>query len=148
MHIEFLVEDYSTQVVLLQILSKMLPIGTEYEIRIFEGKQDLLKKLPSRLKGYSSWIPEDWRIVILVDRDNEDCQTLKQKLEQIALDAGFITKATRPDSQHFQILNRIMCEELEAWFFGDIKAVSEAYPGVSLNLAQKANYRDPDGSRS
>jgi hypothetical protein len=143
-HIEFLVEDLSTQEALLRILLKMLPLGTEYEIRAFRGKQDLLSKLPSRLKGYYSWIPEDWKIVVLVDRDNEDCQSLKQKLEQFALDAGFRTKTTKADEESFQVLNRIMIEELEAWFFGDIKAVADAYPGISISLAQRASYRDPD----
>ena len=35
-------------------------------------------------------------------------------------------------------------EELEAWFFGDVKAITTAYPKVSPNLASKEKYRDPD----
>jgi hypothetical protein len=35
-------------------------------------------------------------------------------------------------------------EELEAWFFGDIEALHDAYHRVSLNLGKKAKYRDPD----
>ncbi len=42
------------------------------------------------------------------------------------------------------MLNRIAIEELEAWFFGDVKAIAEAYPGVSLSLGNKAKYRNPD----
>ncbi len=61
MHIEFLVEDFSTQEALLQLLPKMLPKNTEYEIRSFRGKEDLLSKLPNRLAGYKAWISEDWR---------------------------------------------------------------------------------------
>lgn len=145
MHIEFLVEDFSTQEALHQLLPKILPTGTEYGIRSFRGKEDLLKKLPDRLAGYKSWITEDWRIVVLLDRDNEDCKDLKSKLEALSLQAGFITKTTQNPGQPFQILNRIMIEELEAWFFGDVAALCKAYAGVKPQLAQNAKYRDPDG---
>jgi hypothetical protein len=35
-------------------------------------------------------------------------------------------------------------EELEAWFFGDVEAICQAYPKVSANLANQQPYRDPD----
>ena len=47
-------------------------------------------------------------------------------------------------SSNFQVLNRLAIEELEAWFFGDIEALNAAYPRISLNLGNKAKYRDPD----
>ena len=144
MHIEFLVEDLSTQEACTLFLPRLLPSGTEYEIRSFRGKQDLLSKLPARLKAYRGWIPQDWRIVVLIDRDNEDCHDLKSKLEEMSRQAGFITKTACGQGQEFQVLNRIMIEELEAWFFGDIEALCQAYAGVRSNLAQKAQYRDPD----
>jgi hypothetical protein len=142
MHIEFLIEDYSGGEALDQLLPQCLKPGTEYTIHRFGGKQDLLKKLPSRLKGYKAWISSDYLIVVLIDRDSEDCLQLKQKLEEISLDAGLSTKTT--DIQSFQVLNRIMIEELEAWFFGDIIAIVEAYPGINHNIAKQSKYRDPD----
>jgi hypothetical protein len=144
MHIEFLVEDFSTQEALLHLLPKILPLETEYKIHSFQGKEDLLRKLPNRLAGYRAWIAEDWRIVVLVDRDNNDCKDLKTQLEAISLQAGFITKTTQNPNQPFQVLNRIMIEELEAWFFGDVPAICQAYSGMKTNLAQNAKYRDPD----
>lgn len=42
------------------------------------------------------------------------------------------------------MLNRIVVEELEAWFFGDINAICQAYPKISSHLANQAKYRDPD----
>jgi len=37
-----------------------------------------------------------------------------------------------------------MTEELEAWFLGDVKAITAAYPGVPPSLAHQAGFRDPD----
>lgn len=116
--------------------------NTEYTIHRFGGKQDLLKKLPDRLRGYKAWISADYLIVILIDRDDEDCIKLKQQLEDIATKAGFITKILNNES--FQVLNRIMIEELESWFFGDVEAMIQAYPRVKASLAQQEKYRNPD----
>ena len=44
----------------------------------------------------------------------------------------------------WQIVFRIVIEELEAWYFGDWDAVRDAYPEVSANIPQKARFRDPD----
>lgn len=143
MHIEFLVEEPSAKEALQNLLPKILCENITFNIHSFWGKDDLLKKLPNRLKGYKSWLPDNDRIVVLVDQDSENCITLKEKLEQIAIDAGFVTKTSTNTSQ-FQVLTRIAIEELEAWFFGDIEALVKAYPGVSPNLGSKAAYRDPD----
>lgn len=144
MHIEFLIEELSTQEALQNFLPKILGDQITFDIHSFKGKSDLLSKLPKRLKGYKAWIPEDYRIVVLVDRDKDDCKILKSQLETIALDAGFITKSSTTDSQVFQVLNRIVIEELEAWFFGDIEALTKAYPKIPVSIGTQARYRDPD----
>lgn len=92
MHIEFLIEELSTQEALQNFLPKILGDEITFDIHSFKGKSDLLSKLPKRLKGYKAWIPEDYRIVVLVDKDKDDCRLLKIQLETIALNAGFITK--------------------------------------------------------
>jgi hypothetical protein len=89
-------------------------------------------------------LPEDWHIVILVDADDDDCLELKAQLEQIAQDAGLVTKSVSSAGQQFQVLNRLAMRELEAWFFGDIEALNAAYPRISLTLGQRAKYRNPD----
>jgi hypothetical protein len=78
MHIEFLIEDYSGGEALKKFLPLCLAPDTEYQVRNFSGKSDLLKKLPDRLKGYKAWIPDDYLIVVLIDRDDQDCIGLKQ----------------------------------------------------------------------
>jgi len=144
LHVEFLVEELSTQEALENILPKIFREFTSFDIHSYRGKTDLVSKLPSRLKGYKEWIPADWKIVILVDQDRQDCLLLKQNLENIAADAGLITKSRAGGNQNFQVLTRIAVEELEAWFFGDVKAITTAYPKVSPNLATQAKYRNPD----
>lgn len=144
MHLEFLVEEASLESALTQIVPKILPSTVTYKIHAFRGKTDLLAKLPNRLKGYQAWLPPDWKIVILIDEDREDCLKLKQQLEIMAISSGLITKSSCQKDKSFQVLNRIVVEELEAWFFGDVEAICQAYPKVSPNLANQQPYRDPD----
>jgi hypothetical protein len=42
------------------------------------------------------------------------------------------------------VLNRIVVEELEAWFFGDLKALRLVYPRLPSSLANQAKFRNPD----
>ena len=40
---------------------------------------------------------------------------------------------------------RIICQELEAWYFGDLDAVEKAFPGFkAARHRNKSRYRDPD----
>ncbi len=137
-------EEASLESALIQLLPKILPSAVTSKIHAFRGKTDLLAKLPNRLKGYQAWLPPDWKIVILIDEDREDCLKLKQQLELIAISSGLITKSSCQKDKSFQVLNRIVVEELEAWFFGDVEAIRQAYPKVSTNLATQQPYRDSD----
>ena len=143
MHIEFLLEERSAEVTLKAILPKILPDGVDFNFHVFEGKDDLLNNLSARLRGYG-WIPDDWRIVVLVDQDRGDCRELKMKLEKAAREAGFMTKSSAPPSGSFRVVNRLAVEELEAWFFGDVEALNAAYPRVSISLQYQTGYRNPD----
>lgn len=146
MHVEFLVEELSLKIALDNLLPKILPGNEEitFHIHEFKGKQNLLDKLPKRLRGYQKWLPDDWRIAVLIDEDRQDCIALKKQLETLAKESGFVTKTAAGNDRQFQVLNRIVIEELEAWFFGDIEAICGAYPKISANLATKAKYREPD----
>jgi hypothetical protein len=144
LHIEFLVEELSAKEALQNLLPIILGEDITFDIHPYGGKRDLLAKLPARLKGYSAWLPPDRKIVVLIDGDNEDCFHLKDKLEKIAASAGLSTKSSVPENKPFQILSRLAIEELEAWFFGDVKAIVSAYPGVSRNLAKQVKFRNPD----
>jgi hypothetical protein len=71
-------------------------------------------------------------------------KSLKNRLETAARDAGLVTKSVAPEGARFHVLNRIAVEELEAWFFGDIQAIHQAYEKIPLTLCTKSAYRDPD----
>jgi hypothetical protein len=145
MHLEVLVEEPSAEAALRNLLPKMTAPRTTFQIIVHNGKPDLMRKLPGRLRGYRHWLPSDYRIVVLVDRDNEDCRQLKGRLEDVARAAGFGTKTCPGPSLGFEVVNRIAIEELEAWFFGDVPAIRGAYPRVPQTLAAKRRYIDPDG---
>lgn len=146
MHIDFLVEELSAETALRNLLPKILGNSISFEIHAFQCKSDLLDKLPQRMKGYARWIPKDHLIVVLVDEDRSDCIALKERLEKIAKDAGLTTKTSASSSRvsRFQVINRIVVEELEAWFFGDPSAIHQAYPKVPATIGTKSKYRDPD----
>ena len=146
MHIEVLVEEPSAQEALRFILPQVLGDVPTFDIHVHQGKKDLLRKLPGRLRGYSHWLPDDWRIVVLVDNHHQDCRVLKANLEREALKAGFVTKSS-PRSGRLQVLNRIVVEELEAWLLGDLVAVQTAFPKVPGSLRSGSRFRDPDAIR-
>lgn len=144
MHLEFLVEEPSAEAALQNLLPKLVGKDVTFNIRVFQGKQDLLKNLPERLRGYRPWLPANWHIVILLDKDQEDCFELKLKLEEIAHKGGFTTRSNASPDGKFNIINRIAIEELEAWFFGDVPALQAAYPRIPRFLDRRRNFRNPD----
>ena len=128
------------------VLTNLLPEGPTFSIHSFRGKRNLLKRLRDRLRGYANWMPENYRIVVVVDRDNDECRMLKNQLETMATDSGLLSRS-RAGGGPWQVVNRIAIEELEAWYFGDWNAVCKAYPRVSPHIPNRANYRDPDAIR-
>jgi hypothetical protein len=142
-HLEILVEEPSMEAFLRALLPRLLGNRASFEIYPFQCKDDLLDKLPARLQGYASWLPESWRIVVVVDRDDDDCAILKQRMERAAAQAGLRSR-TNGAANTWQLVNRIAIEELEAWYFGDWEAVRQIYPRVSETVPQKEGFRDPD----
>lgn len=141
-HFELLAEEPSMEAFLRKLLPRLLPQNRSFEVHPFQGKDDLLEKLESRLRAYAKWLPEDWRIVVVVDRDDDDCLDLKQRLESAAHSAGLRTRSSS-GSMPWQLVNRIAVEELEAWYFGDWPSVMQAYPRVA-NISKKMAFRDSD----
>jgi hypothetical protein len=141
--VEFLVEEPSMKAALECVVPTLLG-EVAFEVHEYQGKPDLLGKLPQRLKGYRDWMPDTWRICVIVDRDGDDCAALRARMDRIARRAGCIVRP-REASGTWQVINRVAIEELEAWFFGDWEAVRAAYPSVGATLPKKRGFRHPDG---
>jgi len=142
-HFEILVEEPSMEAFLNELLGRAFPDIT-FAVHVFQGKKDLLGKLQSRLNGYAKWLTPESRVVVVIDRDRDDCHNLKARLEDMARNAGLVTRSTA-GGRAWQAVNRIAVEELEAWYFGDWDAVLAAYPRAPENVPNQARYRDPDG---
>jgi uncharacterized protein DUF4276 len=125
--LEVLVEEPSAARALDILLPRLVPEAA-FEIREFPGKAALSKALPARFAGYAvrmRWEP--LKVAVLVEH---------------AAKAGLTTRAT--GGVAFQLLNRIVGEELEAWSLGDAEALNRAYPKVPTSVANQAGYCDPD----
>jgi hypothetical protein len=130
----FLLEERSMQVLLDGLLPRLFP-GLIFQCVPHEGKQDLEKSIPRKLRA---WRTPGVRFVLLQDNDRGDCIALKKKL------AGLCRNAGRKD-----VLVRIACQELEAWYLGEPQAMAEAFDKPRLNdIGNKARFRDPDAVRN
>ena len=124
-------------------LGRVLPEDCTLGVHPDPGKDALLRRLGDRLGAYAKWITCELRIVVVVDRDRDESEELKSKLERICESAGLRSRraAGSPD---WQVVTRIAIEELEAWYFGDWHAVCQPYPRVPANVPSLARYREPD----
>lgn len=131
----FLLEEPSIATVLNEILPKIIPDTVSFICVPHQGKQDLAKSIPTKLKAFKSFSP-DTKFIIVHDQDSHDCKKLKAELVGICQTAG------QPNA-----MIRIICHELESWFLGDLAAVEKAYNLKPSFLSQKQNnkkYRNPD----
>src|ERR1035437_8270731 len=139
MHIVFVVEEPSMEELLRNGLAPKLLGQHTYNIIDFGGKQRLLAGIENRLKAYAAWPPDDYRFLITVDEDRQDCHALKARIEKAAENAGLPTRSVAaPDHK---VVVRIVVEELEAWLLGDPNALRAAYPKLSPTFECRANYR-------
>lgn len=128
--IVFLLEERSAANFLEQFLPRWRP-DVEFVCIPHEGKSDLERSIPRKLRG---WRCQEDLFVVLRDNDGTPCEETKARLVRICVEAG------RPDT-----LVRLACQELEAWFLGDLKAVGSAYGLQNLAKHQgKAKFREPD----
>lgn len=143
MQLDIIVEEPSAEEALGQILPKIVRGRARIKIVNMRSKSNLLKKLPDRLRAYGDRLAkgEDLRVVVLVDRDADDCAQLKAEIERAASAAGLSSKS-RPDvNGKFCLVSRIAIEELEAWFIGDTAALRRAFPSIKNS---RMNVSNPD----
>lgn len=129
MKLVFMLEERSMKELLDGILPAILPDGVSFQTIPHEGKSDLEKSLPIKLRA---WNEPNVAFVVVHDQDSNNCIALKRHLTELC--SGFGRR----------VLIRIPCHELESWYWGDLKAVSEAYGKDLTGLGQKKSYREPD----
>jgi hypothetical protein len=98
---------------------------------VFQGKQDLEKRLVPRLKH---WQRPHSQFIVVRDQDSGDCIKIKANLKSLCKSAG------KPNA-----IVRIACRELESFFVGDWVAIAAGYerPNLASN-SRLAKYRNPD----
>ena len=116
MKLVFMLEELSMKYLLDELLPHVLPKNVEYQTIAHNGKSALRKSLPIKLRG---WNEPNVSFVVVHDQDNhQDCIALKNELANLC------------NISNRKVLVRIACQELEAWYFGDMQALGSAY-GVS-----------------
>jgi len=135
-HLEILLEEQSMANTLNPVLEQMAAeLAFTWKLHPYQGKKDLLGKLPKLFFAYSRWIPANYRFLVVIDQDQDDCITLKQKILEMAARAGL---------GDF-ILVRVVVPMLESWFLGDAVALERAFPRLQRQrIDSKAAYRQPE----
>lgn len=130
----FLVEEPSMKTLLDGLLPNLLPgwvEGQHFMCVKHDGKSDLDRSIPRKL---SAWrIPGD-RFVIVRDNDSADCIALKARLQTLCHANG-----------RAETLVRLVCQELESWYLGDLQALAKAFDNPKLNTpALRKRFAHPD----
>jgi hypothetical protein len=146
MGIEFLVEEPSAEEALKHLLPRLIKQRAQWKLINLGSKYKLLKALPQRLAAYRQRIAagENLRVVVLVDRDNDDCAALKVQLEDAARRSSLATKSDPDIDGQFYVVNRIVIEELESWFIGDPAALRQAFTSLPRIDERSGIFRTPD----
>ncbi|HHB93366.1 MAG TPA: DUF4276 family protein [Thioploca sp.] len=126
----FLVEDYSTRNFLEGILPRLGLTQDSFTIKHHRGKEDLIFNLNKVIPSLSK---QAQQIIVILDKDRQDCVKLKNKLQEKMVNCACEYKI------------RIACYELEAWFLGDMNAISKCSPRFKADYFRgKEKYRDID----
>jgi hypothetical protein len=132
--IVFLLEESSMKILLEGLLPRLFPgwiEGQQFLCVPHEGKNDLDRSIPRKLGAWR--IPGD-HFVIVRDNDNADCVALKSRLKALCRNAG------RPET-----FIRLVCQELESWYIGDLRALATAFAVPKANSpAQRKRFINPD----
>ena len=129
----FFLEEASAEALLEVLMRRMIVQKENIFVRyiVFEGKQDLEKKLARKLRG---WKLPNSKFIVLRDQDSADCKTVKFNLLKLC-----------PEDKKSHTLVRIACHELESWYLGDLDAVEHGLGLSGIAKYQGKNrYRNPD----
>ena len=128
----FLVEEPSMADFLDHLLRRLFP-EMRFRCVPHEGKRDLAKSIPRKLRA---WREPGVRFVVMRDQNGADYREVKAQLVELCRRAG------RDD-----VLVRVVCRELEAWYIGDPEALARAFPHADRRVQRqlrKRRFRNPD----
>jgi hypothetical protein len=125
-------EEPSAEKCFESFLPKVISESERFKIFAHGGRENLIQALKKTLPSVSRI--DNAKILVTIDQDNHDCQSLKQKLEEIVKENCLCP---------YKI--RIVCKELESWFLGDLDAISKAYPRLkSEKYRNKSEMKNVD----
>jgi hypothetical protein len=128
-----LVEEASMAQLLMDHLMPKILGDRSFRVISHQGKSDLEKSIPRKLKG--AW-PPGTRFVVVRDNDGGDCMALKARLLGLC-----------QEDKRDRTLVRIVCQELESWYLGDLLALDRSGLVRGSRFAReqgKAKFRNPD----
>jgi hypothetical protein len=127
----FLLEEPSMKALLDGFLPKVVPQSIEVITIPHEGKSDLERSIPRKLRA---WRMPQAHFFIVRDQDAADCRLVKKELLKLTRGAG-----------RAHVCVRIACRELESWILGDTEALAQVFQKPALRkLAVKELLRNPD----
>jgi len=132
MRLIFLLEERSAKFFLDALLPRILPPGIDFLTIPHDGKQDLRRSIPKKLKA---WLHPEDRFIVVHDQDSNDCRNLKAELQLLCLSSG------RTD-----VKVRIACRELEAWYLGDLASLDREYGSQLQRQKDSKLFRCPDAT--
>lgn len=129
MNLVFMLEEPSMKHFLAGFMPSIVPEHFSVTYLVHEGKQDLEKSIPRKIRGWQ--VPNSCFIVIR-DKDGEDPIVLKDRLRALCVE--------RPDT-----LVRIPVHHLESWILGDMQALATAFNKPNLvAMSRHRKFRNPD----
>lgn len=140
MFIEVLTEGASDAPVVREVLTRHFGLNEHLDFRIHPHRgrgnlpanplaipdpkrRGLFDQLPAKLRGFGSYMDENFIVLVLADVDHDNCVSLLQQLG-----AMLASLPCRPP----RVLFRLAIEETESWLIADTQAVRAAYPKAKL----------------
>lgn len=143
MYFQYLIEDQSGEILIRQIMQKLLLRYPEvtYDCKSFKGIGGFAKKTTVReiktgkllndlvmyLRGFSKSLRGMPAVIVVVlDNDDHEPEEFRQQLDYIAV-------------QNAIDIDHVFCiavEEMEAWLLGDEQAILKAYPNAKRNVME------------
>jgi len=127
-------------------LSRILPAGCSFEVHAYRGKSDLLGNLESRLRAYATWLPPEARVIVIVDRDDDECRALKKRLGGAVSIAGLTTRS-KSGEKPWKVATRIGDRRTRGWYLATGKRLEKHIPASPQPYPTKLRTATPMPSR-